>query len=207
MSAMAHHHGNEPHRVWLVRHGETEWSKSGQHTGRTDIPLTATGEQQARALARHLSGHKFGLVLTSPLGRARETCRLAGLAAGAEVSEDLREWDYGVWEGRKTADIRVEQPGWSIWTTPIPQGETVEQVGERARRVIARADAVIGDVALFAHGHFLRILAACWMGLPPIHARNLALGPASLSRLGYERENRVIEVWNQDARLAPADPR
>jgi probable phosphoglycerate mutase len=186
-----------------VRHGETEWSKSGQHTGRTDIPLTATGEAQARALARHLAGHRFALVLTSPLGRARETCRLAGLAAGAEVSDDLREWDYGIWEGRTTAAIRVEQPGWSIWTTPIPQGETVEQVGERARRVIARADAVAGDVALFAHGHFLRILAACWVGLPPIHARHLALGPASLSRLGYERETRVIEVWNQDARLGP----
>jgi probable phosphoglycerate mutase len=196
MSAMAHH-GHDPHRIWLVRHGETEWSKSGQHTGRTDIPLTAMGEQQATALGRHLAGQKFALVLTSPLSRARETCRLAGFAAAAEVSEDLLEWNYGIWEGRKTADIRLEQPGWSIWTTPVPQGETVEQVGERARRLIARVDAVAGDVALFAHAHFLRILAACWIGLPPIHGRHLTLGTAALSRLGYERETRVIQVWNQ----------
>jgi probable phosphoglycerate mutase len=191
----------EPHRLWLVRHGETEWSKSGQHTGRTDIPLTATGEQQGKALGRHLAGHQFSLVLTSPLGRARETCRLAGLAAAAEVSDDLLEWNYGIYEGRTTAAVRAEQPGWSIWTTPVPQGETVDQVGERARRVIGRADAVGGDVALFAHAHVLRILAACWIGLPPIHGRNLTLGTASLSRLGYERETRVIQVWNQDWRL------
>lgn len=190
------------HRIWLVRHGETEWSKSGQHTGRTDIPLTAAGEHQAKALGRHLASRRFELVLTSPLGRARETCRLAGHGDAAEVSEDLLEWNYGVWEGRRTADIRIEQPGWSIWTTPIPQGETVEQVGERVRRVIERADAVAGDVALFAHAHVLRILAACWIGLPPIHGRTLALGTASLSALGYERETRVVHVWNQDWRLA-----
>jgi broad specificity phosphatase PhoE len=189
------------HRLWLVRHGETEWSKSGQHTGRTDIPLTATGERQGKALGLHLTGQRFALVLTSPLGRARETCRLAGFAAGAEVWDDLLEWDYGIYEGRTTAAVRAEQPGWSIWTTPIPQGETVEQVGERARRVIERTDAIEGDVALFAHAHFLRILAACWIGLAPSHGRNLTLGPASLSRLGYERETRVIEVWNQDWRL------
>ncbi|HEU4371250.1 MAG TPA: histidine phosphatase family protein [Methylomirabilota bacterium] len=194
-------HAAEPHRLWLVRHGETEWSKSGQHTGRTDIPLTATGEQQGKALGRHLAGQRFALVLTSPLARARETCRLAGLAAGAQVCDDLLEWDYGIYEGRTTAAVRAEQPGWSIWTTPVPQGETVEQVGERARRVIERADAVAGDVALFAHAHVLRILAACWIGLPPIHGRNLVLGTAALSRLGYERETRVIQVWNQDWRL------
>ena len=191
----------EKHRIWLVRHGETEWSKSGQHTGRTDIPLTATGEQQGRALGRHLAGRQFALVLTSPLSRARETCRLAGLDAVAQVSDDLLEWNYGVYEGRTTAAVRAEQPGWSIWTTAVPQGETVEQVGERARHVIERADAVDGDVALFAHAHFLRILGACWVGLPPIHGRNLTLGTASISMLGYERETRVIEVWNQDWRL------
>ena len=191
----------EPHRVWLVRHGETEWSKSGQHTGRTDIPLTAEGERQGKALGRHLAGQAFARVLTSPLARARETCRLAGFGGIAEVSEDLLEWNYGIYEGRKTADIRAEQPGWSIWTTTIERGETVEQVGERARRVIARTDAVAGDVAIFAHAHFLRILAACWIGLPPIHGRNLTLGPASVSRLGFERETRVIQVWNQDWRL------
>ena len=192
----------EPHRIWLVRHGETEWSKSGQHTGRTDIPLTAMGEQQGTALGRHLAGRRFALVLTSPLSRARETCRLAGFADAAEVSDDLLEWDYGIYEGRTTAAQRAEQPGWSIWTTPVSRGETVEQVGERARRVIERADAVAGDVALFAHAHVLRILAACWIGLPPIHGRNLTLGTASLSRLGYERETRVIQVWNQDWRLS-----
>ena len=190
-----------PHRIWLVRHGETEWTKSGQHTGRTDVPLTAAGERQGQALGRHLAGCRFALVLTSPLGRARETCRLAGFASAAQVSDDLLEWDYGIYEGRTTAAIRSEQPGWSIWTTPVTQGETVEQVGERVRRVIERADAVAGDVALFAHAHVLRILGACWIGLPPIHGRNLTLGPASLSVLGYERETRVIQVWNQDWRL------
>ena len=188
-------------RIWLVRHGETEWSKSGRHTGRTDIPLTATGQQQGEALGRHLAGRQFALVLTSPLERARETCRLAGFDAVAQVSDDLLEWNYGIYEGRTTAAVRAEQPGWSIWTTPIPQGETVEQVGERARRVIARADAVTGDVALFAHAHVLRILAACWIGLPPIHGRSQALDSASLSILGHERETRVIQVWNQDWRL------
>jgi broad specificity phosphatase PhoE len=189
------------HRIWLVRHGETEWSKSGRHTGRTDIPLTATGEQQGQALGRQLAAHRFALVLTSPLKRARETCRLAGFADVAQVSEDLSEWDYGIYEGRTTAAVRAEQPGWSIWTTTVPQGETVEQVGARAQRIIEQADAAAGDAALFAHAHVLRILAACWIGLPPIHGRNLTLGTASLSVLGYERETRVIQVWNQDWRL------
>ena len=191
----------ETHRIWLMRHGETEWSKSGQHTGRTDIPLTEKGEEQGKALGRHLAGHQFALVLTSPLSRARETCRLAGFDTGAEVSDELLEWNYGIYEGRTTAAVRVEQPGWTIWTSPVPQGETVEQVGERARRVITRAAAAPGDVALFAHAHFLRILGACWIGLPPIHGRTLTLGTASISVLGYERETRVIQVWNQDWRL------
>jgi broad specificity phosphatase PhoE len=195
----------EKTRLWLVRHGETEWSKSGQHTGRTDIPLTAMGERQAQALGRNLAGRQFTLVLTSPLGRARETCRLAGFAAAAQVTDDLLEWNYGIYEGRTTAAVRAEQPGWSIWTTSVAEGETVEQVGERTRRVIARAETAGGDIALFAHAHVLRILSACWLGLPPIHGRNLALGTASLSVLGYERENRVIEVWNQDWRLVVGD--
>jgi probable phosphoglycerate mutase len=194
----------EGQRIWLVRHGETAWSKSGQHTGRTDIPLTPLGAQQAKALGRHLAGRPFAMILTSPLTRARETCRLAGVQ-NAQVSDDLLEWNYGIYEGRTTAAVRAEQPGWSIWTTPVPQGETVEQVGERARRVIVRADAAGGDVALFAHAHILRILAACWIGLPPIHGRHLTLGTASLSVLGYERETRVIQVWNQDWQLA-VDP-
>ena len=195
----------EGNRIWLVRHGETEWSKSGQHTGRTDIPLTAMGERQGQALGRTLAGRHFALVLTSPLARARETCRLAGLASAAQPSDDLLEWDYGLYEGRTTAEVRAEQPGWSIWTTPMPKGETVEQVGERTRRVIERVAAVDGDVALFAHAHVLRILTACWIGLPPIHGRSLTLGTASLSVLGYERQTRVIEVWNQDWRLRRDD--
>ncbi len=193
------------HQLWLVRHGETEWSRSGQHTGRTDIPLTEAGRHQAEARGRHLGGRSFALVLTSPLKRARETCRLAGYGEVAQVTDDLLEWDYGIYEGRTTAAVQAEQPGWSIWTASVSRGETVEQVGERVRRVIDRASAVSSDVALFAHAHVLRILAACWIGLPPGGGRLLALGTASLSVLGYEHETRVISVWNRDWRLAPDD--
>jgi broad specificity phosphatase PhoE len=193
------------HQIWLVRHGETEWSLSGRHTGRTDVPLTDTGRRQAESLGRHLAGRAFALVLTSPLGRARDTCRLAGFGDTAEVTDDLREWDYGIYEGVTTAEVRAREPGWSIWTTSIAEGETVDQVGERARRVIDRVQAASGDVALFAHAHVLRILAACWIGRPAIDGRLFALGTASISVLGHERETRVIAVWNQDWRLAP-DP-
>ena len=182
-------------QILLVRHGETEWSRSGQHTGRTDLPLTAEGELAARAIGKALSGRAL-TAWTSPLLRARETCRLAGLADAAHVDEDLREWDYGVYEGRTTLDIRKETPDWSIWLSPITGGESLEEVAVRARRVIDRAVAVEGDVALFAHGHILRILAACWIGLPPITGRYLALDTASLSVLGYERQTRVIRRWN-----------
>lgn len=191
------------HQIWLIRHGETEWSLTGRHTGRTDIPLTAAGRHQAEALGRHLAGRAFALVLTSPLARARDTCRLAGYETVAEATDGLLEWDYGIYEGRTTPDIRTAEPGWSIWTSPVPQGESVDQVGERARRVIDRAAAAPGDVVLFAHAHILRILAACWLELPPVGGRLLALGTASISVLGYERETRVISVWNQDWRLAP----
>src|SRR5262245_62125631 len=190
-------------QLWLIRHGETEWSASGRHTGRTDIPLTANGLKQAEALGRHLGGRPFALVLTSPLGRARETCRLAGYGGVAQATDDLLEWNYGIYEGRTTPDVRAEQPGWSIWTTRIPQGETPEQVGERADRIIERAVAANGDVALFAHAHVLRILTACWLGLPPRDGRLFALGTAAISILGHERETRVISVWNQGWRLAP----
>ena len=188
-------------RLWLVRHGETEWSASGQHTSRTDIPLTPRGERQALALGRSLAGHPFALVLSSPLGRARETCRLAGHGGVAQITDDLREWDYGIYEGRTTADIRKEIPGWTVWSGPVPGGETLEQVARRTRRVIDRAVAAAGDVALFAHAHVLRVLTACWLGLPPEAGRLLALGTASLNILGYERETRVISVWNQDWQL------
>lgn len=182
---------------WLIRHGETEWSRSGQHTGRTDIPLTVQGERQAALLGRRLAGRKFALVLTSPLRRARETCRLAGYAAAARDEPDLVEWDYGEYEGRTTAQIREEVPGWTIWEGGVRGGETAEQVGARCDRVIARCAEVGADVALFAHGHVLRILAARWLGLPAVGGRYLALDTASLSVLGHEHEAHVIRQWNE----------
>jgi len=183
--------------IWLIRHGETAWSRSGAHTGRTDLPLTPEGEQRAAAIGRYLAGRSFALVLASPLARARETCRLAGYGAVAQIEPDLREWDYGAYEGRTSAEIRQKVPDWTIWTSPVPGGETIAQVAERARRVIARANAESsGDVALFAHGHLLRVLTACWLELAPDGGRLFALGTASVSVLGYERENRVISRWN-----------
>jgi len=182
--------------IWLVRHGETEWSRSGQHTGRTDIPLTAKGERQGAELWRRLAGRPFDLVLTSPLRRARDTCRLAGYGAVARPSDDLREWDYGAYEGRTRAEIRREAPGWTIWTGAVPGGETVEDVARRARRVIGEAGRAGGEVALFAHGHVLRVLAACWLGLPPTEGRLFALGTASVSVLGFDGTVGVVRLWN-----------
>lgn len=189
--------------IFLVRHGETEWSRTGRHTGRTDIALTPEGERHARALGRALPDRSL-TVWTSPLQRARETCRLAGLADAAKVDDDLREWDYGDYEGRTTLDIRKETPAWSIWTSPITGGESLEQVAARAQRVVERAIASDAEyIALFAHGHILRILAACWIGLPPTTGRFLALDTASVSVLGYERQTRVIRHWNY---VPPAPP-
>ena len=184
-----------PSEIWLVRHGETEWSRSGQHTSRTDLPLTPEGERHAADLKRMLAGHSFAAVLSSPMRRAVETCRLVGLAP--EISEDLREWDYGDYEGLTTPEIQKHVRGWTIWTGAPPNGETAGQVGARADRVISRATSAAGDVALFGHGHLLRILAARWLGLEPSAGRLLALSTASLSVLGYERETRVIRLWNQ----------
>jgi len=186
-------------QIWLVRHGETEWSKSGRHTGRTDIPLTDVGRRQAETLGTRLSGHPFALVLSSPRSRAAETARLAGFADAVVIDPDLGEWDYGALEGRTTADIRTEMPDWSIWTGPWPEGETVEAVGARADHVIARCldPTIDGDVLLFAHGHLLRVLAARWLGLPADAGRSFALGTATLCILGRERGNRVIETWNE----------
>jgi broad specificity phosphatase PhoE len=189
-------------RLFLVRHGETEWSRSGQHTSRTDLPLTATGVAQAEALATRLATMQFAAVFTSPRQRARETCRIVGLDRDAIVTDDLAEWDYGEYEGRTTDDIRADEPGWTIWTAQIRGGETLEDVGRRVERVIAAALAVEGDVALFGHGHCLRILAARWMGLPPAAGALLELSTATLSRLGWEREQRVIEYWNGGSHLA-----
>jgi broad specificity phosphatase PhoE len=181
-------------QIILVRHGETEWSRSGQHTGRTDIPLTEEGRARARALGEQLQGAQ-GTVWTSPLVRARETCELAGFGAAAVIEPDLLEWDYGIYEGRKTLEIRAEQPDWSVWLSPITGGEQLEEVAERAQRVIGRV-VKSGGGLLFAHGHILRVLAACWMGLPPLAGRYLSLDTASISVLGFERQTRVIRQWN-----------
>jgi len=188
-----------PKQIFLIRHGETEWSRSGAHTGRTDLPLTVEGREKAAALARVLAGRRFALVLTSPLARAAETCRLAGYGDEAEVESNLREWDYGDYEGRTTAEIQKDAPGWSLWMNGVPNGETIEHVAARAELVIARALEAEGDVALFAHGHILRILTACWLGLPPNAGKLFALGTATVSTLGYERTTRVITRWNLTA--------
>jgi len=182
--------------LWLVRHGETEWSRTGRHTGRTDLPLTAAGVEQATALRARLGARTFALVLSSPLRRALETCRLAGLAGLARTSDDLLEWDYGACEGRTSTEIRAETPGWSIWDGPLPGGETLEHVATRARRLAEVAGAAGGDVALFGHGHILRVLTAVWLGLPPREGRLFALETGSIGVLGNEGETRVIRRWN-----------
>ncbi len=189
------------HKIWLFRHGETEWSKSGQHTGRTDLPLTDAGRQRAEAVGRYLAGQRFDLVLSSPLVRALDTCRLAGYGDQVQLTDDLLEWDYGEYEGLKTVDIQKERPGWVLWKDGVPGGETAQQVGARADRLIARAAAADGDVALFSHGHMLRVLGARWLGLAPTGGQLFALGTAALSALGYEHDYRVINVWNQDSYL------
>jgi probable phosphoglycerate mutase len=191
-------------RLFLIRHGETEWSASGQHTSRTDLPLTPNGIRHAEGLARRLARERFAAVFSSPMLRASETCRIVGLDREAIVTDDLREWDYGEYEGRTTDDIRADDPEWTIWTATIQGGETLEDVGRRVDRVIERALEVEGDVALFGHGHCLRILAARWIGLPPAGGALLELSTATVSRLGWEREARVVELWNESSHLAHA---
>jgi broad specificity phosphatase PhoE len=183
--------------VVLVRHGETEWSRAGKHTGRTDIPLTERGRQEAQTVGRELRGRRFALVLTSPLARASETCRLAGLGELAEQRDELMEWDYGAYEGRETIDIRKERPSWTLWRDGVPEGETIAHVEARVDRVIAELRSVAGDAAVFAHGHLLRVLAARWLGLEPAAGRLFALDPATISILGYERETPVVRMWNR----------
>ena len=190
--------------VVLVRHGETLWSRSGKHTGRTDIPLTEEGRRQSERVGDTLRGRRLALVLTSPLQRAAETCRLAGLGNVAVSREELMEWDYGAYEGRTTPEIRADVPGWSLWSDGVPGGETAADVGRRVDHVIAELGAVDGDVALFAHGHVLRVLAARWLGLPPTEGRLFALDPATISVLGHERETPVIRRWNEPGQLAGA---
>ena len=189
--------------VWLVRHGETEWARLGRHTGRTDIPLTETGRDQARAIGRRIAGHRFGLVLTSPLSRAAETARLAGFGDTATTADDLMEWDYGALEGRTTAEIRAGMPDWTIWRGPWSDAETADEVGARADRVIARirASRADGDALVFAHGHLLRVLAARWIGLGPASGGLFELATATLSILGWDRESPSIELWNEACHL------
>ncbi len=187
--------------LWLVRHGETEWSLSGAHTSRTDIPLTDKGRQRAEKLRDFFKGKTFNAVLESPMQRAKETCAIAGFGDVAKVDDGLKEWDYGIYEGKTTKEIQAEIPGWSVWKNEIVGGETVEHVGMRADGVIARALAaapVGGRVALFAHAHILRILAVRWVGLDAKDGAVLALGTGSVSVLGWERETRVIERWNRE---------
>lgn len=186
---------NRSDRVWLVRHGETEWSRDGRHTSTTDLELTPDGERVARELAPRLAAQDFDLVLTSPRRRARRTAELTGFA-DAEVDEDLVEWDYGQYEGLTTATIRETVPGWTVWSSPVPGGETPEQVSARLDRVVRRVSEVDGDVLLFGHGHALRGLTARWLELEVAEGRHFILHTATLSTLGWERGYPAIERWN-----------
>jgi probable phosphoglycerate mutase len=188
---------SKPPSIWLVRHGETEWARLGKHTGLTDIPLTERGRAQATAVAAKLVGHEFARVLASPLSRALDTARLAGFSGRVETTADLVEWDYGRDEGRTTAEIRVDRPGWTIWSSGPEGGEPIEAIAARVDRVIERARAAEGDVLVFAHGHVLRILTARWIDQPPTEGRLFALATATVSVLGWEREQPVIERWTE----------
>jgi broad specificity phosphatase PhoE len=183
--------------VVLARHGETEWSLSLRHTGKTDLPLTEEGRRQARALGPRLHAWTFSLVLTSPLQRALETCRLAGYGGRAQLRPDLVEWDYGRYEGLTSQQIEALRPNWSLWRDGCPGGEKAEDVGRRADRVLAEVRSADGDVLIFAHGHVLRVLAARWLGEPPEGGRHYALQTATVSVLGYEHADPVIRLWNQ----------
>ena len=198
--------------VYLARHGETAWTISRQHTGATDLPLTAQGEAEALRLRERLEGMKFAAVLTSPLQRAARTCELAGFGAAAETEPDLREWNYGAYEGRTSAEIHAERPDWELFRDGCPEGESPAQVGARADRVILRVRAIQGDTLLFSSGHFLRVFAARWLGLEPGAGRLFVLGTASLSAVGYEhdRSEPVIRLWDEmpsERRMSPAPGR
>jgi probable phosphoglycerate mutase len=193
-------------RLVLARHGETAWSTAGRHTGRTDVPLTGAGREQARRLGGALAGRTFSRVVSSPLARATETARIAGYGGRMELDPELQEWDYGAYEGRRRIDIARDDPGWSIWGRPIPGGESLDALGARADRVIARLLPMGGDVLVFAHGHVLRVLAARWIEAPPLLASRLELATATLSELGWEADRRVIELWNSAGHLADPPP-
>jgi len=184
--------------IWLIRHGETQWSRTGQHTGRTDIALTDRGRDQARALAPELAAQAFDAVLSSPLTRALETCRLAGLGDAAELEPALREWDYGQYEGLTTPQIRAQAPGWTVWSAPVPGGENLGQIGARAESLIERLLGMMpGRIVLFSHAHFLRALAGCWIGDAAALGAHFYLDTASISILGFDREHRAIRQWNR----------
>jgi probable phosphoglycerate mutase len=189
--------------VYLARHGETAWSLSGQHTGRTDLPLTERGEHQARDLGERLRGLVFAKVVTSPSQRAVRTCELAGFDAAAEIDPDIAEWDYGDYEGRRTAEILAERPDWQLFRDGCPKGESPQQVGARADRVIARIRATHGNVLVVSSAHISRVFAASWLGLPPAGGRYFVLGTASLSILGYEHNlsEPVIRLWNDTSHV------
>jgi len=184
-----------PPQLWVVRHGATEWSENGRHTSFTDLPLLPEGEAAARSLAPRLAGQRFALVLASPRRRARDTARLAGFP-DAEVDDDLQEWDYGELEGMTTSQLRLSDPGWSVWTGAVPGGETAEEVAARVRRVIARCQAGEGDALLFAHAHVLRVLTAVYLGFPPQAGAQFALDTATVNVLGHEREAVTLRRWN-----------
>ena len=183
-------------RIFIVRHGETEWSANGRHTGRTDLPLTQTGRGQAEHLPALLGGRSYSLVLVSPLRRARETCELAGFGDVAQVTEDLHEWDYGDYEGLTTPQIREQNPDWNLWQEGCPGGESPAEIGARVDRVLERFSAIEGDGVAFAHGHVLRVLTARWLKMEVAAGARFALAAAGLSVLGHERETEVIERWN-----------
>ena len=187
----------DPPVVVLVRHGETDWTRSGRHTGVSDIPLTAAGRGQARDLGRLLRAWSFALVLTSPSSRARETCRLAGFEDRAVVEPELREWNYGRYEGLTTHEIRKQESGWTVWDGPTPEGEIPEEVAARADGIIERAKGTGGNTVLFGHGHMLRVLASRWVSGDPRDGRHLALATASISVLGWERDTPVLQLWNR----------
>ena len=189
---------SSPPRLVVVRHGATEWSSSGRHTGRTDIPLTTEGEAQARALAPRLAGLDVARVLTSPLARARMTCALAGFGGRAEPDPDLAEWDYGRYDGLTRAEIRAQRPDWDLWADGPPGGETIDQVAARAGRVVAAVAGGSGDVIAFAHGHVLRIVATCWLGVDPRQGRLLRFSPTGVGVLAWENERPVLSRWNDD---------
>ena len=194
--------------IYLARHGETAWSLSGQHTGRTDLPLTKRGECNARLLGDRLRGLGFACVFTSPLQRARRTCELAGFGPGAELDPDLTEWNYGDYEGLSTPDIHLRRPDWEMFRDGFPGGESFDQIGARADRVVNRVRSIDGPVLLFSSGHFLRVLASRWLGLEPQAARHLLLGTASLSTLTYEHNpsEPAIGLWNDMHHLSAPCP-